>query len=137
MWGVYFLGLLGGFTAWVAIEYFARPLARFYAMRARAAEALARYENRQHSDQHCRWPARIGWWNENWLMWIAARSLPRSPFRTCLLLAYLPISIEKVSVLCAVCGIELAEYGGNRARYRGERILSCAGRRRLEASILA
>ena len=50
--GSFFLGLLGGFTAWVAIEYFARPLARFYAMRARAAEALARYENRQHSDQH-------------------------------------------------------------------------------------
>jgi hypothetical protein len=52
VWGVFFLGLLGGFTAWVATEYFARPLAGFFAMRARAAEVLARYENRQHSGQH-------------------------------------------------------------------------------------
>ena len=46
------LGLLGGLAAWVATEYFARPLASFFAMRARAAEALARYENRQRSDQY-------------------------------------------------------------------------------------
>ena len=39
-------GLLGGFVAWVATEVFARPLARFVALRAEAVEVLARYEDR-------------------------------------------------------------------------------------------
>ncbi len=47
----FFWGLLGGFIAWVATEYFARPLAKFFALRARAADVLARYEDRYNPDQ--------------------------------------------------------------------------------------
>lgn len=39
-------GLVGGFIAWIATEFFARPLTRFFALRAETAEALSRYEDR-------------------------------------------------------------------------------------------
>ena len=136
--GSFILGLLGGFTAWAATEYFARPLARFYAMRARTAEALARYENRQHLDQDLGIRG-LGLAGRTKISLYRLRRGPcgvRHVERVCYS-ATLPISLEKVSVLCAVCGIELAEHGGNRTRYRGERILSCAGGRRLKAFILA
>ena len=47
----FILGLLGGFVAWLATEILARPLSKFIALRAGAAEALARYEDRYNSDQ--------------------------------------------------------------------------------------
>jgi hypothetical protein len=44
------LGFLGGFIAWLATEILARPLSRFFAIRAAAAEALVRYEDRHNSN---------------------------------------------------------------------------------------
>jgi hypothetical protein len=42
----FLFGLLGGFVAWIATTFFAHPLTNFYNLRGRAAEALARYEDR-------------------------------------------------------------------------------------------
>ena len=42
----FLFGLLGGFAAWVATEVLVRPLAKFFALRAEAAEVLARYADR-------------------------------------------------------------------------------------------
>ena len=44
------LGFLGGFIAWLATEILARPLSKFFALRAAAEEALARYEDRYNSN---------------------------------------------------------------------------------------
>ncbi len=47
----FILGILGGITAWVATELLAQPLSKFFALRAAAAEALARYEDRYNSSR--------------------------------------------------------------------------------------
>lgn len=46
----FLFGILGGFIAWVTTEIFVRPLTRFFALRAEAAEALALYEDRFNPD---------------------------------------------------------------------------------------
>jgi hypothetical protein len=40
----FLFGLFGGFTAWFATDFFVRPLAKFFALRAEVATALALYE---------------------------------------------------------------------------------------------
>jgi hypothetical protein len=44
--GSFLFGLLGGFVAWIATAFFVQPLSGFFGLRAEAAEALARYEDR-------------------------------------------------------------------------------------------
>jgi hypothetical protein len=44
--GSFLSGLLGGIIAWATTDFFARPLTRFFALRAGVAEALALYEDR-------------------------------------------------------------------------------------------
>ncbi len=47
----FILGFLGGFIAWLATGLLAQPLSRFFALRAAAAEALTRYEDRFNSSR--------------------------------------------------------------------------------------
>jgi hypothetical protein len=42
----FILGLAGGFIAWLATEFFGRPLNTILSLRSQAAAALARYESR-------------------------------------------------------------------------------------------
>jgi hypothetical protein len=47
----FLLGFLGGFIAWLATEILARPLSKFFSLRAAVAEALTRYEDRYNSNR--------------------------------------------------------------------------------------
>jgi len=46
----FLLGLLGGFIAWIATEFVARPLAVFISLRTDAARVLSKYESRFNPD---------------------------------------------------------------------------------------
>ena len=48
--GSFLSGILGGIVAWSIIEFFVRPLTRFFALRTEAADALALYDDRFDPD---------------------------------------------------------------------------------------